>query len=133
MIAMSESRMVSGTDFVCIATRDLEAARRFYEEVLGLEPSSVWQRPGTDPVGAEFETGNLTLALLASDALGVGFQANNHPIALHVDDFEGAKATLESRGVEFKGETIDSGVCWQAFFEDPDGNAIGIHHRYAPR
>ncbi|HEU5063534.1 MAG TPA: VOC family protein [Solirubrobacterales bacterium] len=133
MTAVSENRLVSGTDFICIATRDIEAARKFYEEVLGLEPANLWQRGGTPPVGAEFETGNLTLALVDSDALGIGFQANNHPIALHVDDFEGAKATLESHGVEFKGETIDSGVCWQAFFEDPDGNAIGIHHRYAPR
>ncbi len=130
---MKEDQLVSGTDFVCIATQDLAAARKFYEEVLGLEPGPVWQGGGADPVGAEFETGNLTLALLASDALGVGFQANNHPIALHVEDFEGAKATLESRGVEFKGETIDSGVCWQAFFADPDGNVLGIHHRYAPR
>jgi catechol 2,3-dioxygenase-like lactoylglutathione lyase family enzyme len=130
---VKESQLVSGTDFVCVATQDLAAARQFYEEVLGLEPGPVWQRGETDPVGAEFETGNLTLALLVSDKLGIGFQANNHPIALHVEDFEGAKATLESRGVEFKGETIDSGVCWQAFFADPDGNALGIHHRYTPR
>jgi catechol 2,3-dioxygenase-like lactoylglutathione lyase family enzyme len=130
---VKESRLISGTDFVLVATRDLAAARQFYQEVLGLEPGPVWQRGETDPVGAEFETGNLTLALVASDALGIGFQANNHPIALRVDDFEGAKATLESRGVEFKGETIDSGVCRQAFFADPDGNVLGIHHRYAPR
>ena len=51
---------------------------------------------------------------MQSDAFGIEFQANNHPIALHVDDFEAAKAELESRGVEFKGETIDSGVCNQA-------------------
>lgn len=127
------TNLISGTDFICVATHDLAAAREFYEQVLGLEPSSVWQRPGSDPLGAEFETGNLTLALVDSEALGIGFAPNNHPIALHVEDFKGAKAELESRGVEFKGETIDSGVCWQAFFEDPDGNAIGIHHRYAPR
>lgn len=133
MTAVEQNRIVSGTDFVCVATRDLEAARKFYAEVLGLEPANVWQRGEAAPIGAEFETGNLTLALLDSEALGIGFQPNNHPIALHVDDFEGAKATLESRGVEFKGEPIDSGVCWQAFFEDPDGNALGIHHRYAPR
>lgn len=132
-MAKNGGRLVSGTDFVCVATRDLGAARKFYEEVLGLEPSSVWQRPGEDAVGAEFETGNLTLALLASDALGVGFQANNHPIEFRVEDFEAAKAELEARGVEFKGEPVDSGVCWQAYFEDPDGNALAIHHRYAPR
>jgi catechol 2,3-dioxygenase-like lactoylglutathione lyase family enzyme len=132
-MAENGNELVSGTDFVCVATRDLDAARRFYEEVLGLEPSSVWQKPGEDAIGAEFETGNLTLALLASDALGVGFQTNNHPIAFRVEDFEGACAELESRGVRFTGDPIDSGVCWQAFFEDPDGNALILHHRYAPR
>jgi catechol 2,3-dioxygenase-like lactoylglutathione lyase family enzyme len=83
--------------------------------------------------GAEFETGNLTIALMQSDAFGIEFRANNHPVEFRVEDFEAAKAELESRGVEFKGETLDSGVCWQAFFEDPDGNALAIHHRYAPK
>ena len=52
------------------------------------------------------------------------------PIEFHVDDFEAAKAELESRGVKFTTETIDSGVCWQAIFQDPDGNTLAIHHRY---
>jgi catechol 2,3-dioxygenase-like lactoylglutathione lyase family enzyme len=129
----SGAPIVSGTDFVCVGTRDLPAARRFYGEVLGLRPSAVWQGPGAEPVGAEFETGNLTLALVDAAGLGIEFRPNNQPIALHVDNFEAARAELESRGVEFKGETIDSGVCYQAFFEDPDGNTLGIHHRYAPR
>jgi catechol 2,3-dioxygenase-like lactoylglutathione lyase family enzyme len=70
--------------------------------------------------------------VMESEAFGVEFRANNHPIELHVDDFEAARAELESRGVEFKGDTLDSGVCHQAFFEDPDGNALAIHNRYAP-
>jgi len=124
---------VTGVDFVTIATSDLEAAMNFYGKVLGLERSSVWQRAGEDPVGAEFETGSLTLALLASASLGLEFRPNNHPIALRVDDFQGARAELESRGVSFKEDTLDSGVCLQAFFEDPDGNTLALHHRYAPR
>jgi catechol 2,3-dioxygenase-like lactoylglutathione lyase family enzyme len=121
--------LITGTDFVCVPTRDYDAAARFYGEVLALPFSKRW---GEMPAG-EFETGSLTLAVMQSDAFGVAFQPNNHPIALHVDDFEAAKAELESRGVRFKGETLDSGVCWQAFFEDPDGNVLAIHHRYAPR
>jgi catechol 2,3-dioxygenase-like lactoylglutathione lyase family enzyme len=132
-VAGSGAPIVSGTDFVCVGTTDLPAARRFYGEVLGLRPSAVWPRPGAEPVGAEFETRNLTLALVDAAALGIEFRRNNQPIALHVDDFEAARAELESRGVAFNGETIDSGVCYQAFFEDPDGNTLGIHHRYAPR
>jgi catechol 2,3-dioxygenase-like lactoylglutathione lyase family enzyme len=124
----TQTSLVTGTDFITVATRDYDRAAKFYGEVLGLPFSKRW---GRMPAG-EFETGNLTIAVMQSDAFGVDFQTNNHPIALHVDDFEGAKAELASRGVTFKGDTLDSGVCHQAFFEDPDGNALAIHHRYAP-
>ena len=83
------------------------------------------------PAG-EFETGSLTIAVMQSDAFGIEFAPYTHPVEFHVDDFEAAKAELESRGVEFVTETIDSGVCWQAIFNDPDGNSLAIHHRYAP-
>ena len=120
--------LITGTDFITIATKDFDAAVGFYGGVLGLPESKRW---GKMPA-AEFETGNLTIAVMQSDAFGLEFRANNHPVELRVDDFEAARAELESRGVEFKGETIDSGVCFQAFFEDPDGNTLAIHHRYAP-
>jgi catechol 2,3-dioxygenase-like lactoylglutathione lyase family enzyme len=125
--------IVTGTDFVCVATSDLPAAMEFYGDVLGLQRSSVWQRSGEDPVGAEFETGSLTIALLNSAALGLEARPNNHPIALRVDDVHVARAELESRGITFHGDVLDSGVCHQAFFEDPEGNALAIHHRYAPK
>jgi catechol 2,3-dioxygenase-like lactoylglutathione lyase family enzyme len=129
----TKTSLVTGVDFVSVPTRDLAAAIDFYENVLGLPRSSVWQRPGHDPVGAEFETGTVTLALVACEQLGVAFQPHKVPIALHVDDVAAARAELESRGVMFDGETIDSGVCHQALFEDPDGNVLDLHHRYAPR
>lgn len=122
-----QTKIISGTDFITVATEDYERAAKFYGETLGLEFSKQW---GSMPAG-EFETGNLTIAVMQSDAFGIEFRANNHPIEFHVDDFEAAKVELESRGVEFKGETLDSGVCFQAFFSDPDGNALAIHHRYA--
>jgi predicted enzyme related to lactoylglutathione lyase len=125
--------IVTGVDFVSIPTKDLEAAMDFYGDVLGLERSSVWQRPGHEPVGAEFETGTVTIALIACERLGIEFQANKVPIALRVDDVEAARAQLEAKGVAFKADTIDSGVCHQAIFEDPDGNTLDLHHRYAPR
>ena len=123
----TDGRLVTGTDFVAIGTRDIDRAVAFYRDVLGLEQSKQW---GSMPA-YEFETGNLTIALMQTDAFGIEFSPTTVPIALHVEDFEGAKAELESRGVAFKGDTIDSGVCYQAIFEDPDGNALDIHHRYA--
>jgi catechol 2,3-dioxygenase-like lactoylglutathione lyase family enzyme len=125
--------MVTGVDFVSVPTRNLEAAMDFYADVLGLERSKLWQGPGEDPVGAEFETGTVTIALIACERLGIEFQPNKAPLALQVADVEAARAQLESHGVSFKGETIDSGVCHQALFEDPDGNVLDLHHRYAPR
>ena len=124
----TETSLVTGTDFITVATRDYETAAKFYGEVLGLRLSKRW---GDKPAG-EFETGNLTIAVMQSDAFGMEFQANNHPIALHVKDVASARAELESKGVEFKGDILDSGVCHQAFFQDPDGNLLDLHHRYAP-
>jgi catechol 2,3-dioxygenase-like lactoylglutathione lyase family enzyme len=123
------TQIVNGTDFITVPTRDYDKASEFYGTVLGLPFSKRW---GNKPAG-EFETGNLTIAVMQSDAFGLEFQAHTHPIELHVDDFDAAHAELEARGVTFKGDTIDSGVCYQAFFEDPDGNALAIHHRYAPK
>jgi catechol 2,3-dioxygenase-like lactoylglutathione lyase family enzyme len=121
--------LITGTDFITLATRDIDSAVRFYGDVLGLEQSKQW---GEMPA-FEFETGNLTIAVMQSDAFGLEFQANNHPIELQVADVEAARRELESRGVEFEADTLDSGVCHQAFFQDPDGNALAIHHRYAPK
>jgi uncharacterized protein YcnI/predicted enzyme related to lactoylglutathione lyase len=124
----TQTKLISGTDFITVATEDYERAAKFYGETLGLEFSKRW---GSMPAG-EFETGNLTIALMQTDAFNIEFRPNNLPIEFHVDDFEAAKSELESRGIEFKGDTLDSGVCHQAFFNDPDGNALAIHHRYAP-
>jgi catechol 2,3-dioxygenase-like lactoylglutathione lyase family enzyme len=127
---MSENgALVKGVDFVTVATEDFDRAVDFYANVLGLPNSA---RYGQMP-GAEFETGTLTIAVLQSDAFGMEYRTNNHPIALHVDDVEAARAELESRGVKFGADTLDSGVCHMAFFTDPDGNALMLHHRYAPK
>ena len=124
------TNLVTGVDFITVATKDLAAAREFYGTVLGLEPSAVWRE--SDPMGAEFETGSLTIALLDSAKLGIEFRASNHPIALHVEDVAAARAELEARGVTFTPDTVDSGVCHMAYFSDPDGNALMLHNRYAP-
>ena len=125
----TQTSLVTGVDFITVSTKDFDAAVDFYGKVLGLQESKRWgQMPAV-----EFETGNLTIAVMQSDAFGVEPRTNNHPIEFHVDDFDAARAELESRGVAFKGDTIDSGVCHQAHFEDPDGNALAIHHRYAPK
>jgi catechol 2,3-dioxygenase-like lactoylglutathione lyase family enzyme len=119
--------LITGTDFLMLGCTDIDRSVKFYGDVLGLERGKQW---GNRPAH-EFETGNLTIAVMQSDAFGMQFKPNMSPLEFRVDDFEAAKAELESRGVEFQGDPIDSGVCLQTFFTDPDGNVLGIHHRYA--
>jgi predicted enzyme related to lactoylglutathione lyase len=124
------SQLVTGVDFVSVPTRDLERSVAFYGETLGLQRAVYMPERNF----AEFETGTVTLNVFDSERMGIGsFQANANYVALHVDDVATARATLEDRGVTFGGDTFDTGVCHMAFFTDPDGNALMLHHRYAPR
>ena len=112
-------------DFVAVPSTDAERSRAFYVETLGLRP---------DEKGHfEFWVGDTCFALWEPAKLGREFapQKNGH-LALHVDDVAVARGELEGKGVEFIGETFDTGVCHMAFFNDPDGNDLMLHSRYAP-
>ena len=119
---------IQGVDFVTVPVDDFDEAVEFYGEVLGLPCVA---RYGEMP-GAEFQAGNLTLAVMEPTAFGQEFSANATPIAFRVEDVEAARAALLEAGVEFKTDTFDSGVCHQAIFVDPAGNPLDLHHRYAP-
>jgi predicted enzyme related to lactoylglutathione lyase len=121
--------VVTGVDFVTIPAKDIDESVRFYGTVLGLPFVKQWG----DMPGHEFQAGNLTLAVMDPTAFGQEFRPHGLPIALQVDDVEAARANLEAEGVEFVSDNMDSGVCHQAIFRDPAGNALGIHHRYAPK
>jgi predicted enzyme related to lactoylglutathione lyase len=121
--------VVTGVDFVTIPAKDIDESVRFYGTVLGLPFVKQWG----DMPGHEFQAGNLTLAVMDPTAFGQEFRPHGLPIALQVDDVEAARANLEAQGVEFVSDNMDSGVCHQAIFRDPAGNALGIHHRYAPK
>jgi predicted enzyme related to lactoylglutathione lyase len=119
---------VERVDFVAVPTQDQERAVRFYGETLGLE-----RNPNSSDRWVEFETSNLTIAILPQEYTGRSeFTPSSAPIALRVADVEEARRRLEAEGVEFPMETIDSGVCHIAAFSDPDGNSLMLHHRYAP-
>ena len=123
------SELVRGVDFVGVPTHDVPTAAAFYGETLGL-PRSVYM---PERHFTEFETGNLTLSVYDPEKMGMQHERNPNPIALHVDDVAEARRQLEERGVAFHGDILDTGVCHMAFFSDPDGNALMLHHRYAPR
>ena len=129
----TSTSVVTGVDFVSIPATNMQESMAFYENVLGLEPGSQWKRGEEEPMGAEYETGTVTLALMDCARFNIEFTPMCVPIALQVDDVPAARSELESRGVKFVTDIIDSGVCHQAYFTDPAGNSIGIHHRYKPR
>jgi catechol 2,3-dioxygenase-like lactoylglutathione lyase family enzyme len=118
---------VERVDFVAVPTRDPAQARRFYGELLGLPEVNT----ASEDRFFEFETSNVTLGVWQPELLGSEFRPGAG-IALRVPDVEEARRDLEAGGVEFHGETVDSGVCHMAFCTDFDGNAVIIHRRYAP-
>lgn len=116
--------MISKLDFVGVPSQDAERSRSFYIETLGLRPD--------EHSRFEFWAGETCFGIWEPAKFGMEFapQRNAHP-ALHVDDMEAARAELESKGIAFNGETMDTGVCKMAFFSDPDGNDLMLHSRYA--
>ena len=131
---MTTATSIVADDFVSVPTRDLAAAMDFYGNVLGLPRSERVAAPGEEPVGAEFETRGTSRSVLSPPSgSGSPSRPNKVPLALHVEDVADARAEWSRGGIEFLADTLDSGVCHMAHFHDPDGNALMIHHRYAPR
>ena len=115
---------VERVDFVSFLTQDIPRAKRFYSDVLGLEIESEGESD------MEFTCGQVTLDIFDPSSIGQPFAPSPAGLALRVPDVDAARAKLEAKGVEFDGETIETSVCWQAWFKDPDGNALMLHRRF---
>jgi len=123
------SDLIQGVDFMSLGTEDLARSIEFYRDTLGFKLTA-----DRSPHNAEFETGTVTLSVLDPVKMGIGtFQANTNLTALHVADVAAARTQLEAAGVTFTADTLDTGVCHMGFFTDPDGNALMLHNRYAPK
>jgi catechol 2,3-dioxygenase-like lactoylglutathione lyase family enzyme len=116
--------MITKLDFVAVPSTDAERSRAFYIDILGLRPD--------DKARFEFWAGETCFGIWEPAKMGFEFapSRNAHP-ALHVDDVAAARAELEAKGIEFLGDTLDTGVCHMALFKDPDGNDLMLHSRYA--
>jgi predicted enzyme related to lactoylglutathione lyase len=119
---------VTRVDYVRIPVDDIDEAKHFYGDVLGLPRNEKLHHDDW----IEYEASNVTLAVMTPATHDSTFAPlPPSTIALGVPDVAAAKAQLETRGVEV-GEVWDSGVCNGAGLTDPAGNRILIHHRYAP-
>jgi len=125
-MAAQDPLQVEHVDFVSFLTQDIQRAKSFYAQTLGLK----LETEGADDM--EFRAGQVTLDIFAPASQGLPFAPALGGLALRVPDVAAARAALEAKGVEFDGETRDTGVCHMAFFHDPDGNALMLHRRYAP-
>jgi catechol 2,3-dioxygenase-like lactoylglutathione lyase family enzyme len=117
---------VEKVDFVSVLTQDIPRAKQFYADVLGLEIESEGESD------LEFRLGQVTLDVFDPSSIGEDFAPSPAGIAIRVPDVAAARTELESKGVEFDGEIVHTSVCDMTFFKDPDGNALILHHRYAP-
>ena len=115
---------VERVDFVSFLTQDLARAKRFYTEVLGLEVETEGEHD------MELRAGQVTLDIFDPSSIGEPFAPSPAGMAIRVPDVDAARAELEAKGVVFEGETIVTGVCKQAWFKDPDGNALMLHRRF---
>ena len=120
--------IVERADFVSVPVTDVERSTAWYRDTLGLEQVSAGGWP-------EFQLGeNVSLYLIDLTNIGQEFKGPHDAyIALRVPDVAETRTELEERGIEFDGDIFDTGVCHMAFFRDPDGNALMLHRRYAPR
>ena len=115
---------INRVDIVGIPSSDAERSRGFYVDTLGLRPD--------ENARYEFWVGDTCFAIWQPAQFGVEYQPQaNSIVLLRVDDVPAARAELEAKGVEFHGETFDTGVCHMANFADPDGNPLTLHKRYA--
>lgn len=119
-----------GDKQVCpsIAVKDLGEAKKFYQDVLGLEVSS--EHGG----GIFFKSGNGGVFVYTSEQAGTNKATY---ASWTVDDVEGTVAELSSKGVTFEhydnipgaelvGDVHVMGSLKSAWFTDPDGNILNI-------
>jgi len=116
---------IARVDTIGIPSSDTARSGEFYVDTLGLRPDEhSWN---------EFWVGESCFSIWEPARFGGEFRPQaNSIVLLHVGDVAAARSALEAKGVEFDGDTFDSGVCHMANFRDPDGNQLTLHKRYAP-
>ena len=120
--------IVERTDFISVPVTDLERSTR----VLRRDARAA-RRSGTatGPSSSSARTSASTCSTRRTS--GRSSRARTRPRSRCAFRTSRRRAAeLEAKGVEFGGETFDTGVCHMAFFADPDGNALMLHRRYAP-
>lgn len=118
--------MIQGIDFFSYASEDVPRAVAFYEGVLGLKKTHGWEDKWV-----EFDVGGATLAIMNPKAFGMPYaNGGGSAVAVRVADVREAAEALKAKGVKVS-EMTDTSVCHMVFLQDPDGNNLILHNRYA--
>jgi len=113
---------IIGVHHVAIQVDDVEAARAFYGEVLGLVEID---RPDFPVGGAWFQLGVDELHIGAEDG---HIAPDRQHFALQVGDLDAAVAAIEIHGVSVRKTGLTfPGAGYQAFLRDPSGNLIELN------
>ncbi len=114
---------VVGTDMTGYMVKDTQRALRFYRDVLGLEPTTLYP----DDKGAEYELPDGTTFGLWNGSDEMPFQSGNG-VLFAVADFEAAVADAKARGGAFL-MVEEQPTCHMAMLEDSEGNYVVLHKR----
>jgi catechol 2,3-dioxygenase-like lactoylglutathione lyase family enzyme len=115
---------VEHVDFVSFLTQDIRRAKQFYSE----RPRARARDRGRERHGVP--AGQVTLDIFDPSSIGQPFAPTPAGHGAARRRRRRRRAELEAKGVVFDGETIETSVCQQAWFKDPDGNALMLHRRY---
>lgn len=119
---------INGIAFSSFAVAELPRARAFYEGVLGVKASTVFEF-GEGKGWIEYELPGGTLALTNMwPASGSGSAG----LAFEVADIDAAIAHAKQQAVKIACEPFDTPVCRGVSLIDPDGNSVMLHQRKAP-
>ena len=114
--------------FTVVPVTNLKVSRAFYEEILGLKATSVYEKDGMGMI--EYEIGSATLAIGA----GAPFfkpTKEGGAVAFEVEDFGAAVSRLKEANAPFVMQGYETPVCHMAIFRDPDGNLLMVHQKKA--
>lgn len=112
--------------FTVLPVSSLTKGRQFYEGVLGLKATSVFEKG--DMGFIEYDIGSGTLAIGCGAPLFKPTK-DGGAIALEVDDFDAAITSLKTQDCAFAMEAQETPMCRMAVVKDPDGNYLMIHKR----
>ena len=108
---------------------DMQRARAFYEGVLKLEATRMFENG--DRHWIEYDLGPSTFAISNMSSDDWKPSSDGPAIAFEVEDFDSSVARLRANNVKFTLDPFETPVCRMAIITDPDGNSICIHKKHA--